>query len=353
MSRFVPPRRVLARLGLLLGLAALTAWNLTRSHALTEATAAYARGDLTRALQRALDHLDRRPWSRSAALVAARCLSRLDFAEAAEPYYRRAGELDLNDQQIRAYGLVRGNHRQKAVEAYEQILARWPENVTALRRLAAVRLTENNAPQLEALSRRLIATPGGAAMGYTLQGAVAHQDHNHERTVEAFEKVLQLDPGLREMPLPRPAFWNYLASALIKVGRHEDAVRYLVRALDSAPDAELMLLLGQAHALQGRVDEASRSYRQAAEWDPKNYLPHLNLGKLELQEHRPDLAVEHLEQALKRAPRQLDVLRNLVVAYQLLQRPADAARIQQSIAQLQEQRRSARHPKDPWPQYAL
>ena len=46
------------------------------------------RGELTTCLRYSLDHLERRPWSREAALLAARCLSRLDFADAAEPYYR-------------------------------------------------------------------------------------------------------------------------------------------------------------------------------------------------------------------------------------------------------------------------
>ena len=79
--------------------------------------------------------------------------------------------------------MVRGNHRQRAIQAYEQILARWPENVTALRRLAAVELSENNIPQLEALAERLIHTPGGAAIGYTLRGVVAHDDKNCEGAI--------------------------------------------------------------------------------------------------------------------------------------------------------------------------
>ncbi len=49
------------------------------------------RGELTSCLRDSLDHLGRRPWSRDAALLSAQCLSRLDFAADAEPYYRRAG----------------------------------------------------------------------------------------------------------------------------------------------------------------------------------------------------------------------------------------------------------------------
>ncbi len=84
---------------MLIGLLALTAWNVTRSEALTQASQFYTRGELPTSLRYSLDHLRRRPWSREAALLVARCLSRLDFADAAEPYYQRAGELDLTDLQ--------------------------------------------------------------------------------------------------------------------------------------------------------------------------------------------------------------------------------------------------------------
>jgi tetratricopeptide (TPR) repeat protein len=349
-QRFGP---VLASLVLLTGLLVLSVWNLTRSDALAQATRAYARGELAFSLQRALDHLERRPWSRPASLLAAHCLSRLDHADAAETYYKRAGELDLNDLQTRAFGLVRGNHRQRAIEAYDQILARWGDNVTALRRLAAVQLSENNVPQLEGLAKRLIDSPNGAAIGYTLRGAVAHNDHNYEQAVEAFEHVLELDPDLRLMPLPHQAFWSYLAADLIKMGRDEDTCRYLTKALNDTPDAELMNTLGRAYSLQGLHDQAAQCYQQAAEWEPTNYLPHFNLGKLELQRHRLEAAREHLELAQELAPQQVDVLRSLVIAYQLLQQPADVARIQQRITHLGEHRRPAHNPKDPWPSYAL
>ena len=141
------------------------------------------------------------------------------------------GTLSLDDLQIRAFGLVRGNHRQQAIQAYEEILARWPDNITALRRLAAVQLSENNIPQLLALADRLIQSPGGAAIGYTLEGVVAHNDRNYERAITAFEHVLELDPELRVMPLPRSLFWSNLADDLIKIGRFDDVQGYLTRAL--------------------------------------------------------------------------------------------------------------------------
>ena len=159
--------------------------------------------DLTGCLQHALDHLERRPWSREAALLAARCLSRLDYAEQAEPYYRRAGRLSLNDLQIRAYGLVRGPHPELAIPAFHEILELSPGNLAAMRRLAAVLLAQNDTEQLLKLADRLSHSAGGEVIGSMLRGTVYHNDKNPQQAVAAFERVLQLDPELREMPASR------------------------------------------------------------------------------------------------------------------------------------------------------
>jgi tetratricopeptide (TPR) repeat protein len=344
---------IVGSLVMLIGMLAVTAWNVTRSDHLSQAQHSYARGELPDCLQHALDHLERCPWSREATLLAARSLSQLDYANAAEVYYQHAGDLDISDAQTRAFGLVRGNQRKQAIEAYERILARWPDNVTALRRLAAVQLSQNDFPQLEALAIRLIQAPGGAAVGYTLRGVVAHSDHNYEGAVDAFEHVLELDPDLRVMPLPRMNFWSHLAEDLIKCGRNEDAGKYLTKVLAETPDASLLNTLGRAYLLQGMLDEAEHCYQQAAEWEPNNYIPHYNLGKIELQRHRPEQAVKHFEVAQKLVSRQGDVLQSLATTYRLLGRPADVAHVQRLIKEVRDRSKVTRSPKDPWPPYAL
>ena len=129
--------------------------------------------------------------------MAARCLSRLDYADQAEPYFKRAGRLELFDAQLRAYGLARGPHSERAIQAYHEILENWPDNVTALRRLAAVQLAQNNTNELLSLADRLSGIPQGAVIGHTLRGVVFHNDSNPQRAIECFERVLALDPELR------------------------------------------------------------------------------------------------------------------------------------------------------------
>jgi tetratricopeptide (TPR) repeat protein len=338
-----------------LALSILTALNLTRSNAIADARRSYARGDLALCLEQALSQLGRQPWSREAALLAARCLSRLDYAEDAEPYYRRAGQLELNDAQVRAYGLARGPHPEHAIPAYNEILLRWPDNVTALRRLAAVQLAQNNSEELFKLADRLGRIPNGAVIGQTLRGVVHHNDKNPQQAVAAFEHVLNLDPELREMPLVRTLFWSHLADDLIECGRFEDAGRHLTQALVGNNDASLMNRLGRVYFLQGSLTEAKRAFRQAAEWDPSDYTPRLELAKLALQRGEREEGLSQLKRAHALAPQQYRVLYSLASVYRQLGRTADADRIQETIKQLLHNKPSSSlHPtKSSWPRFAL
>lgn len=284
--------------------------------------------------------------------MAARCLSRLDYADLAEPYFRRAGKLEQNDLQIRAYGLVRGPHAENAIPVYDEILAHWPENVTALRRLAVVQLPRDNTAEVVKLADRLCNIKSGAVIGYTVRGVVYHNDRNPQAAVLALERVLELDPDLREMPLSRSLFWSHLADDLIECGRIEEAGRRLTAALREDSDPELMNRLGHVHFLQGSFEDARRCFEQAAEWGPSSFDPHLSLAKLALQRNDREGALFHLTEARLRAPRQYSVLYSLASVYRQLGRTADADRIREELTQLRAE--SSTGPGDKaWPAYAL
>jgi tetratricopeptide (TPR) repeat protein len=333
----------------LIGLLVLTAWNLTRSTALAKAQSAYSRGDLALCLQHALNHLRRQPWSREAALYAARSLSRLDYVEPAAPYFRRAGQLAQSDQQIRAYGLARGPHPLSAIPVYHEILASAPENVIALRRLAAVELAHHNTAELLKLADHLCHISKGAVIGQTILGVVYHNDENPQRAVACFERVLEQDPELHEMPLPRRLFWSHLAEDLITSGRIDDASEVLTKALANTHDADLMNRLGQIHFLQGRLEDAEQCFRHALEWEPGNFKSYVGLSRIALQRHEREEALKYLNQANQLAPLEYSVLYSLAAIYRLLGRPADAARVQETLMRLRD--KPAVNPT--WPRYAL
>jgi superkiller protein 3 len=336
------------------GLLVVTAWNLSRSSAADEARRAYSQGDLARSLARALDHLHRQPWSGEAASLAATCLSRLDYSGAAESYYRRVGSLGLNDLQIRAYALARGPRPELAIPAYNEILERSPQNVTAMRRLAAVLLAQSKGEELLKLADRLDRTTNGAVIGSTLRAVVYHNDEIPQQAVAAFERVLELDPELREMPLPRNLFWTQFAEDLVGSGRIDDARSYLTKALSSGADAQLLNYLGKTYFLRGSLDDAERCYRQAAESAPADYGAYLNLANIAILRHDKEAALQQLNRARALAPRRYRVLYSLASVYRQLGRVAEATKVEESLEQLREQP-NALVPvaNGSWPSYSL
>jgi tetratricopeptide (TPR) repeat protein len=348
-------RRVgLAIFAILVALSAVTAWNVTRSDALLAARRSYTRGELATCLQHSLDHLRRQPWSREAALLAAHCLNRLDYAEPAEAYYQRAGVLSLSDLQIRAYGLVRGPHPERAIPVFNEILARSPENVTAMRRLAAVLLAQNQTEELLKLAERLDHTSHGAIIGSTLRGVVYHNDKNPQQSVVAFRRVLELDPQLREAPLARSLFWSHLADDLAASGRIDDARLALTEAVAKAPDSSLLNRLGRMYFLQGDLDGAERCFRESAELAPTQYEAYVELAKLAIQRHDRQEALKQLNRARDLAPREQSVLYSLVSVYRQLGRTTEADQVQETLKQLREQAAVPnRAASGAWPRYAL
>src|SRR5262245_42677602 len=110
------------RLAIACGVLAAFIWSELYPGDLRQAGQAYRRNDLRRALRIAEAHLDRRPSRRSAALLAARCLSRLGQPDRAEDFYRKARPLDVEDLHLRASALVLAHRREPAIRAYREIL---------------------------------------------------------------------------------------------------------------------------------------------------------------------------------------------------------------------------------------
>ncbi len=334
-----PRRRILAlaRAALLVGLLAPIGWDEFRPKALRESDAAYARNDLTTSLGQALGHLQWHPWSQAATLNVARSFSRLDFADWAEPYYQRAGlgRIDDADLHVRALGLFRANRRDLAVSAYQEILDRHPEDVLALRRLAAVRIAQGDANEALNLAGRLTRIPEGEVIGHTLAGTISHNIGDTEHSIEEFSKVLTLDPGLTRMPLsPHSMFWSYLGQDLLTLGRADEARGHLERALTEGKNASLAAMLASAHRQIGNLDEAERWYRTATDWDPKLVGPWLGLGRLALQRGRPEQAIEPLQRAGELSPVDAGPVYSLSLARRRLGDVAEADRLQRRADQL-------------------
>ncbi len=318
-----------------LGFLATFAWSEFHPGDLAEADAAYRRNDPQTALRLAEGYLMRRPNSRRAALVAARCLSRLGRLDQAESHYQKAVPLDLEDLHIRALGLVVNNRREPAILAYRELLNRRPDDVLALSRMAAVLISERRWKDASEASDRLIEIPSGAVIGHTLAGVVHHNTGDSEYAVFAFSRALALDPELKQMPLkPRSMFWVEFGHNLLVLGRWDAARKCLNRALDEGNDAKVADLLGQSYYLEGALDDAERWWQRALLWDSDRFGTWWRIGKLELQRGRPSAAIEPLLRAAALEPKAAGPRYSLSLAYRRLGRREESDRLMKEVQQL-------------------
>jgi tetratricopeptide (TPR) repeat protein len=317
------------------GLLAAFAWSEFYPRALADAELAYRRNDLRTTLRIAKGHLERRPFSRYAALLAARSLSRLSQPDQAEPFYQRAGSLDLEDRHIRAYALVVNNRREPAIQAYREILVSHTDDVLALSRMAAVLISESRWGDTLEAANRLIKIPAGAVIGHTLAGVVHHNTFDPELAVFEFDRALELDPELKHMPLkPRSMFWLEYGHNLLAVGRSGDARRHLQLALGEGDDAKVADLLGQSYYLEGAFDDAERCWRESVLWDPDRFGTWLRIGSLELQRGRPAAAIEPLRRATAIQPKAIGPLYNLSLALRRLGQTEESDQLGEQVKRL-------------------
>jgi tetratricopeptide (TPR) repeat protein len=328
-------RRVAIAFLIAAGLLVAVSWFEFYPTGLAQAEKAYRRNNLEGALHIALAHLERRPFSRYAALLAARCLSRLGQPDRAEPYYQKAGSLELEDQHIRAYALVLSNRREPAIRAYQEILKRWPDDALALSRMAAVLISENRWGDVLEAAGRLIKTPTGAIVGHTLGGVAFHEIGDPEQTIANFDRVLALDPELKQMPLkPRSMFWAHLCNALLTIGRTEEARRHLLRAMSESDDPSVADLLGQSYYLDGEYDDAEKAWRLALEWDQNRWGTWWRIGTLQLQMGRTVEAIEPLRRSAALEPKDPGPLYSLSFTYRRLGRKEEAERVKEQADRL-------------------
>jgi tetratricopeptide (TPR) repeat protein len=309
-------------------------WAGTRSDALDKASRIYARAQepeaLAQALRLALDHLDRRPWDAPAARIAALCLSRLDYPDPAESYYRRAGDLGLDDSLVRAYAIVRSNARERAIDACTALAQRWPNDPRPLRILGGIYMSRRQYNEALDVATRLIAVPGGAIDGHRMAGTLQHKLETPEAAVAELEAVLRLDPELKSTPSElRSDFFSMLASDLLAMGQAERAVECLGTELALRGDPVLRTWLGKAYYQLGDFEKARQCWERSIEVDPQLGVSWLELGRLALSENRLPEARAALETAQGFAPTDSEVLFSLRNVYQRLGLRDEAEAIRQ------------------------
>jgi len=122
----------------------------------------------------------------------------------------------------------------------------------------------------------------------------------YARLGQSASAIQQLEPMVRKHPNDAEA-WAALGFAYMGAKRPRDAETALRRALSIKPGVSTWHRdLGAVMASLGDVEGARREYHRAAELDPHDATPLINLGNLERRENRPDAALAAYQIAEKR-----------------------------------------------------
>ncbi len=141
---------------------------------------------------------------------------------------------------------------------------------------------------------------------FCVLGLVYNAAGERAKAAESWEKALKLDPGRPDLYLrlatlahmqgqyekvidlcrtglvkcaPTPVLYRGMGIALISLGRPEEAVTALQRAIEMSPqDGENHQLLGNAYAMLKQHEKAKASYESAVRLQPRNVFSHYGLA---------------------------------------------------------------------------
>lgn len=192
------------------------------------------------------------------ALVLGR-LERLDEAGSLLAGLREQAnpELRLDTWLIEAEMLRTSGRSDEAIELLAEPLAENPGNADLLYARALSAATAGNVELAEQDLRRMIQMDGNNAMalnalGYTL----TDQTDRHEEAYRLIRRALELDPE-------DPATLDSMGWVLFRLGRAEEAVPYLERALEGDENPEIMAHLIEVLDHLGRQQEADALVERA------------------------------------------------------------------------------------------
>ncbi len=182
-------------------------------------------------------------------------------------------EVELSS--ARAELLMRMDQPDRALEVYDELLARHPESDDALyaRALLYERLdrVDDAIADLESVLSRQPDDPTALnALGYTLADRTDRYDEAYELIRRAYEQVPD-----------SPAVVDSMGWVLFRLGRYDEARVHLLRAWELQRDPEIAAHLGEVLWAMGRIDEARDVWTDAIVDFPEDPVLRETMGRLD------------------------------------------------------------------------
>ena len=188
---------------------------------------------------------------------------------------------------------------QRAVEAYEALLERHPDHLSALQGAATAHLQLHRPHRANQWLLRALDESEDNADIYALIGEANARIQNHDRARQSYQSALRRQPD-------HPRALLGLAELSLHDGDADDALEHYQRLIDlgdHAFEADALIGAARAHLLLDRPDDARRLLHRAADFDVQDRAAYLyTQGRLALFTADPADALV----ALRRARQQAD-----------------------------------------------
>jgi tetratricopeptide (TPR) repeat protein len=176
---------------------------------------------------------------------------------------RNGSGLDFFMLKWRARAFLFLGLQEHALETFQDMLARWPEDGYVLQSLANIEAARGHLHRAVLHLRRLVALmPSSGAAWFNL-AYVLEQQALAQEAEQAFRKAIELEPSIDRA-------WYGLGLTLIRQQRYEEAIDALKRNTEMQPMSPYgWYQMARAHMDLGHRDEAARVIRHLEGFEPK------------------------------------------------------------------------------------
>jgi tetratricopeptide (TPR) repeat protein len=241
-----------------------------------------------------------------------------------------ASSPEIHDNLARIH--LREGRLDEAVAEFEKALALNPHDADALLGLAGIAALRGNRPRAEHLAQVALASNPDFPPALAQLAELRRDAGDLDEAIRLYREALALDDTSPNLHLG-------LGDCLSRAGKYAEAEKAFRRVISLQPDSfEAWYNLGVSTSQQGRFDESVAAYQKALALDPKHplYAAALNnLGTVQLDRGKKDLAIARWQEAVKASPTQLEARYNLASQY------LDQGRVDDAIPLLEEAARLA------------
>lgn len=152
----------------------------------------------------------------------------------------------------------------EAIKRLQALDEKMPDSVNVKYELAMLYERDNQMRAAERLLRQVIALDAGYAHAYNALGySLADRNQRLPEALALITRALEISPQ-------DPFILDSMGWVKFRMGKFEEAVKYLNRAYERRPEAEIAAHLGEALWMLNRQDEARRIWLEGVKQDASN-----------------------------------------------------------------------------------